>query len=148
MQASQLLGEHRSERQDPLPVVGHQRGDHEGPDGSHDRAAREAPGVARDAQRRRELLGDAPLERGSAGLRHIAVLQGTKAYGVHQGPSKTPAKESDPRYLPPNFYYAQEDFLREAGNAIAHEAYFNTGKYQLYPVTGNPRSSALYRQLF
>jgi nucleoside-diphosphate-sugar epimerase len=54
-----------------------------------------------------------PLERGSQGLRHVTVLQGTKAYGVHQGPSKTPAKESDPRYLPPNFYYAQEDFLRE-----------------------------------
>jgi nucleoside-diphosphate-sugar epimerase len=54
-----------------------------------------------------------PLERGSPGLRHVTVLQGTKAYGVQQGPSKTPAKESDPRYLPPNFYYAQEDFLRE-----------------------------------
>jgi nucleoside-diphosphate-sugar epimerase len=33
-----------------------------------------------------------PLERGSPGLRHVTVLQGTKAYGVHQGPSKTPAK--------------------------------------------------------
>jgi len=53
------------------------------------------------------------LDEASPGLRHITVLQGTKAYGVHQGPSKTPAKESDPRYLPPNFYYAQEDFLRE-----------------------------------
>lgn len=53
------------------------------------------------------------LDEASPGLRHITVLQGTKAYGVHQGPSKTPAKESDARYLPPNFYYSQEDFLRE-----------------------------------
>jgi nucleoside-diphosphate-sugar epimerase len=54
-----------------------------------------------------------PLERGSPGLRHVTVLQGTKAYGAHQGPGKIPARESDPRYLPPNFYYAQEDYLCE-----------------------------------
>jgi nucleoside-diphosphate-sugar epimerase len=54
-----------------------------------------------------------PLDEASPGLRHITVLQGTKAYGVHQGPTKTPCKESDARYLPPNFYYAQEDFLCE-----------------------------------
>jgi len=53
------------------------------------------------------------LDGASPELRHITVLQGTKAYGVHQGPSKTPARESDPRYLPPNFYYSQEDFLCE-----------------------------------
>ena len=45
------------------------------------------------------------LDEASPGLRHITVLQGTKAYGVHQGaPSKTPAKESDPRYLPPSTF--------------------------------------------
>ena len=48
----------------------------------------------------------------------------------------------------PAYIQAMYDFLREAGGSIAHEAYFNTGKYQLYPVTSNPRSSALYRQLF
>ncbi len=47
-------------------------------------------------------------------LRHVTVLQGTKAYGVHHGPpARTPCKEREPRYLPPNFYYAQEDLLRE-----------------------------------
>ncbi|MEZ5855338.1 MAG: hypothetical protein R3D67_11595 [Hyphomicrobiaceae bacterium] len=32
---------------------------------------------------------------------------------MHLGPMKTPAREDDPRHLPPNFYYAQEDILRE-----------------------------------
>jgi nucleoside-diphosphate-sugar epimerase len=42
------------------------------------------------------------------------VLQGTKAYGVQWGPpTRTPFKESHPRTMPPNFYFAQEDLLRE-----------------------------------
>jgi nucleoside-diphosphate-sugar epimerase len=40
-------------------------------------------------------------------------MQGGKAYGCHLGPFKTPAKESDARHMPPNFYYDQEDWLRE-----------------------------------
>jgi nucleoside-diphosphate-sugar epimerase len=55
-----------------------------------------------------EVLGEA-----SPGLQHITLLQGTKAYGAHWGPARTVSKESDGRYMPPNFYYAQEDFLRE-----------------------------------
>jgi hypothetical protein len=38
----------------------------------------------------------------------------SKAYGAHLGPYKTPAKKSDPRHLPPNFYFDQEDFVRQA----------------------------------
>jgi nucleoside-diphosphate-sugar epimerase len=52
------------------------------------------------------------IERSSAALRHVSLMQGGKAYGCHLGPFKTPAKESDPRHMPPNFYYNQEDFLR------------------------------------
>jgi hypothetical protein len=40
------------------------------------------------------------------------------------------------------------DFLAESGDRIAHEAYFNTKHYQLYPSTQVPRSAALYRELF
>ncbi|KAK6429078.1 hypothetical protein LTR95_014777 [Oleoguttula sp. CCFEE 5521] len=41
------------------------------------------------------------------------VLQtGAKNYGVHLGPHRSPATESDPRVtLAPNFYYPQEDIL-------------------------------------
>lgn len=46
-------------------------------------------------------------------LRHVTLMQGTKAYGVHLGPFKIPAKESDPRYMPPNFYYEQMDWIAE-----------------------------------
>lgn len=46
-------------------------------------------------------------------LRHITLLQGAKAYGVHLGQIPVPAKERAPRHIHPNFYWAQEDLLRE-----------------------------------
>ena len=45
-------------------------------------------------------------------LEHVTVYQGGKAYGSDLGPFKTPAREDDPRLMPPNFYYDQEDLLR------------------------------------
>ena len=60
------------------------------------------------------------VEAAAPGLRHVTLMQGGKAYGVHLGPQKRMiAKESDPRTMPPNFYYDQEDFVRErqAGKA-------------------------------
>jgi nucleoside-diphosphate-sugar epimerase len=53
------------------------------------------------------------VEKTSPSLRHVAFYQGGKAYGADLGPFKTPAREDDPRLMPPNFYYDQEDFLRE-----------------------------------
>ena len=52
------------------------------------------------------------LEEASPSLEHVTLFQGGKAYGCHLGAFKTPAKETDPRHMPPNFYYDQEDFLR------------------------------------
>jgi nucleoside-diphosphate-sugar epimerase len=52
------------------------------------------------------------VEATSPALRHITFYQGGKAYGADLGPFKTPAREDDPRLMPPNFYYDQEDFLR------------------------------------
>jgi nucleoside-diphosphate-sugar epimerase len=46
-----------------------------------------------------------------ADVQRIVLVEGAKWYGAHLGPYKTPAKESDPRVLPPNFYYDQEDYL-------------------------------------
>jgi len=48
----------------------------------------------------------------AAGLSHVTLLQGGKAYGSHLGGFMTPALETDPRHMPPNFYYDQEDYLR------------------------------------
>jgi nucleoside-diphosphate-sugar epimerase len=52
------------------------------------------------------------LESRSDSLQHITFYQGGKAYGADLGPFKTPAREDDPRLMPPNFYYDQKDFLR------------------------------------
>lgn len=54
-----------------------------------------------------------PLCR-SGTLAHVALLQGTKAYGVHRRPFPVPARESWPRDPHDNFYWLQEDFLKEA----------------------------------
>ena len=53
------------------------------------------------------------VEQRSAVLRKVVLLEGAKFYGAHFGPYKTPAKETDPRHMPPNFYYNQEDYLKE-----------------------------------
>ncbi|HYF58934.1 MAG TPA: SDR family oxidoreductase [Burkholderiaceae bacterium] len=67
--------------------------------------------AARDADLFRNAL--TALEPAAPRLEHVCLLQGSKYYGRHLGPFKTPAKEDDPRHFPPNFYYTQEDFLRE-----------------------------------
>jgi nucleoside-diphosphate-sugar epimerase len=56
----------------------------------------------------------AALEPAAPQLRHVALLQGTKAYGVHVRPLVVPAREGrSEMYEQPNFYWAQENFLRE-----------------------------------
>jgi nucleoside-diphosphate-sugar epimerase len=56
----------------------------------------------------------AALEPVAPSLRHVALLQGTKAYGVHVRPLTVPAREGrSEMYEQPNFYWAQENFLRE-----------------------------------
>jgi nucleoside-diphosphate-sugar epimerase len=55
-----------------------------------------------------------PLESVATGLRHVALLQGTKAYGVHVRPLVVPARENrSEMHEQPNFYWNQERFLRE-----------------------------------
>lgn len=44
-------------------------------------------------------------------LRHAHLVAGSKWYGMHIGPFRTPAEESDARHMRPNFYYDQQDFL-------------------------------------
>ena len=52
------------------------------------------------------------LEAAAKGLERAVLVEGTKWYGSHLGPFKTPAREDDPRCLPPMFYHDQEDTLR------------------------------------
>ena len=46
-------------------------------------------------------------------LEHVHLVEGQKWYDVRLRPSRTPTREDDPRHAPPNFYYDQEDLLRE-----------------------------------
>ncbi len=55
----------------------------------------------------------APVEAVAKGLQHVSLLQGTKAYGAHLGPIAIPARERTPRHQHENFYWLQEDYLRE-----------------------------------
>lgn len=51
-------------------------------------------------------------EHAARDLTHVHLVEGGKWYGVHLGRYPTPAREDDPRHMPPNFYYDQEDLLR------------------------------------
>lgn len=52
------------------------------------------------------------IDATSPALRRVVLYEGAKYYGAHLGAFVTPAREDDPRHMPPNFYYDQEDFLR------------------------------------
>ena len=46
-------------------------------------------------------------------LTHVTLLQGTKAYGASVAPMRVPAREHYPRVEHANFYWLQEDYVRE-----------------------------------
>jgi nucleoside-diphosphate-sugar epimerase len=58
-----------------------------------------------------------PLSAAATGLRHVSLLHGTKAYGLHhplvgRAGVRNPLREREPRQEHPNFYFLQEDYLR------------------------------------
>ena len=67
-----------------------------------------APNVALLANAVDALVAAAPR------LQHVNLMEGGKWYGCHLGPFRTPAVEDDPRHMPPNFYYDQQDWLESA----------------------------------
>lgn len=60
----------------------------------------------------------AALLAAGARLEHVVLIGGGKSYGEHLGPYKTPAKESDPRFLGPIFYNDQEDLLTQTATRV------------------------------
>lgn len=64
--------------------------------------------------------------------KRVLLQFGAKYYGVHLGPAAVPLEESDPRVtLEPNFYYPQDDFLREF--AQKHGIEWNTTRPSWIP---------------
>jgi nucleoside-diphosphate-sugar epimerase len=78
------------------------------------------------------------VEKASPKLQRVILMQGGKAYGCHLGPFRTPAKESDPRHMPPNFYYAQEDFLRSESKGKGWDWTVLRPEAVIGPAIGNP----------
>jgi nucleoside-diphosphate-sugar epimerase len=73
---------------------------------------RDADQIETNERMLRNLL--APLGRAASGLRHVTLLQGTKAYGAHVRPLPLPAREDrDEARDVPNFYWRQEALVRE-----------------------------------
>ena len=68
--------------------------------------------MARNLELFRHALEPLVAEHGAT-LQHVSLLQGAKAYGLHVGRSPVPAKERAPRDAHDNFYFLQEDALRE-----------------------------------
>ncbi|UJR78463.1 SDR family oxidoreductase [Sandaracinus amylolyticus] len=50
-------------------------------------------------------------------LAHVSLMQGYKVYGAHLGPFKTPARESDPPHMPPEFNVDQQRVLEARSRA-------------------------------
>jgi nucleoside-diphosphate-sugar epimerase len=73
------------------------------------------------------------LEAGGAQLHHVHFVSGTKWYGPHLGPIKTPSREEDPRAMGPNFYYNMEDYCIERRKAGAT---WSWGSLRPNPVCG------------
>jgi len=75
------------------------------------------------------------IEPVATGLEHVHLVQGTKYYGMHLGPFRTPAREDDPRPDFPNFYYDQQNLLadRAHGGAWAWSASRPTFIYDFAP---------------
>ncbi len=53
------------------------------------------------------------LDPVAAKLEHVQLMHGSKWYGSHIGPFKTPAKESHPRPQQALYYYGQHDYIAQ-----------------------------------
>ena len=84
-------------------------------------ALMEKPGLVRGWRDREQMATNIamlrnlfePLAAHAGSLRHVSLLQGTKAYGAHLHPVPVPARENAPRDPHENFYWLQEDYLRD-----------------------------------
>ena len=73
------------------------------------------PSLMETNRRMLENLLDAAEASGA--VEHVSLLQGTKAYGAHVGGMKVPGREREARHAHDNFYWLQEDLLRECAKA-------------------------------
>jgi nucleoside-diphosphate-sugar epimerase len=72
-----------------------------------------ASNFASNTESNRAMLANSvtAIDRAAPHLKRVVLVTGTKYYGVHLGPLKTPMRETDPRHAPPNYYFDQIDWL-------------------------------------
>ncbi len=72
-----------------------------------------AAGYAKTIAPNRDMLVNSitQIEKKSPALERVVLVTGTKYYGTHLGPFRTPARESDPRHAGANYYFDQIDWL-------------------------------------
>ncbi len=76
-------------------------------------SAGKAAGYAENIAPNRDMLINAvsAIDKTSPALGRVVLITGTKYYGSHLGPFRTPARESDPRHAGANYYFDQIDWL-------------------------------------
>jgi len=72
-----------------------------------------AADYAKNVAANRDMLVNAvsAMDAVAPQLERVVLVTGTKYYGSHLGPFRTPAREDDPRHLGPNYYFDQIDWL-------------------------------------
>lgn len=76
-------------------------------------AAGAASGYANNIDANRDMLVNSvsAIDLAAPQLQRVVLVTGTKYYGTHLGAFRTPARETDPRHMPPNYYFDQIDWL-------------------------------------
>lgn len=88
------------------------------------------------------------LKSVGAPLQRVVHYQGAKVYGVHLGPTQAPFYEDDPRHMTPNFYYAQEDLLRERAAAGDFDWSILRPDVVVGDIAGNPMNIVMVMGVF
>lgn len=79
----------------------------------------------------------------AAALEHVHAVHGSKHYGHQLGPIRVPAVEDGPRAPGANFYFAQEDFLRERSHERGWSYTISRPHTFCDPATDSARSIGL-----
>ena len=83
------------------------------------------------------------LKQAGAKIQRVVHFQGAKVYGVHLGPAVAPFYEDDPRHVAANFYYTQEDLLRERAQQGEFEWSILRPDPVVGDIAGNPMNIAM-----
>lgn len=108
------------------------------------------PDLARESENNTDMLRNVldGLKAAGAPLQRVVHYQGAKVYGVHLGAGVAPFYENDPRHVTPNFYYAQEDLLRERQASDGLDWSILRPDVVVGDIAGNPMNIAMVIGVF